>query len=241
VKSEDALLKEREVHSVLARPGASWLNLACRARSRAFIHQCDGRGQLREAVSISPLLAAALRIFSERSIDQSTVDEIASAADVGKGTIYNHFQSKEEIVVAFLVGIEQQVQKRVKHYASAPKSLQAILASFLQFQLKLKSPHHQFVRVFFAQMFAHGSASSIWMRQLQDAINPPLEYLFSVLEGRGLIRQDLDRQDLIQLFKILHVGLMTVWVMEGPPWRATHRLLKEQMRVFCEGIEVRHK
>lgn len=180
-------------------------------------------------------------MFSERSIDEVTVDEIAASADVGKGTIYNHFQSKEEIVVAFLAGIEQQVQSRVKRYASAPGSLQEILVSFLQFQLKLKSPHHPFVRVFFAELFARGSASSVWMRQLQEAIDPPLEYLFSVLQERGLIRQDLARQDLIQLFKMLHVGLMTVWVMEGPPWRATNHLLKEQVRVFCEGIEVKHR
>ena len=199
------------------------------------------RRERKKAEARERIISAAIRIFSERNIDQATVDEIASAADVGKGTIYNHFQSKEEIVVAFLVGIEQQVQKRVKHYASAHGSLQEILVAFLQFQLKLKSPHHQFVRIFFAQMFAHGNASSIWMRQLQDAINPPLEYLFSVLQGRGLIRRDLDRQDLIQLFKMLHVGLMTTWVMEGPPWRATYRLLKEQVRVFCEGIEVRQK
>lgn len=79
------------------------------------------------------------------------------------------------------------------------------------------------------------------MRQLQEAINPPLEYLFSALQDRGLIRQDIDRQDLIQLFKMLHVGLMTTWVMEGPPWRATYHLLKEQVRVFCEGIEARQK
>lgn len=201
----------------------------------------SSRRERKKAEARERIISAAMRIFSERNIAQTTVDEIASAADVGKGTIYNHFQSKEEIVVAFLVGIERQVQKRVKHYASAHGSLQEILVSFLQFQLKLKSPHHQFVRVFFAQMFAHGNASSTWMRQLQDAINPPLEYLFSALQGRGLIRQDLDRQDLIQLFKMLHVGLMTTWVMEGPPWRATYRLLKEQMRVFCEGIEVRPK
>lgn len=169
------------------------------------------------------------------------MDEIAFAADVGKGTIYNYFQTKEEIVVAFLIGIEMQVQKHVGRYARAHGGLQEILSSFLRFQLRLKRPYHAFVRVFFAQLFARGSASSAWMQQLQEAIDPPLEQLFSALQERGLIRGDLDRADLIQLFKMLHVGLMTVWVMEGPPWRGTHHLLKEQMRVFCEGIERRCK
>jgi AcrR family transcriptional regulator len=197
------------------------------------------RRERKKAETRDRIVSAAIQIFSERSVEDATVDEIASVADVGKGTIYNYFESKEEIVVAFLLTIEQKVQKRIHVYASAPGPLQDLLASFLQFQLKLKTPHHQFVRVFFSHMFARGSSSSIWMRQLQSAIDPPLEYLFSTLQERGLVRLDISRQDLIQLFKMLHVGLMTVWVMEGPPWKATQHLLREQMKVFCEGIEVK--
>ncbi len=105
----------------------------------------------------------------------------------------------------------------------------------------LKSPHHQFVRVFFSHMFSSGSSSSAWMRQLQEAIDPPLENLFSTLQIRELVRSDIPVNDLIQLFKMLHVGLMTVWVMEGPPWKGTQHLLKQQMKAFCQGIEVKSR
>lgn len=185
------------------------------------------------------IISAAIRIFSERGIEGATVDEIASAADVGKGTIYNYFQTKEEIVIAFLIQIERKVQKRMTAFSSAPGPLKNLLASFLEFQLKLKRPHYQFVRVFFAQMFIRGSTSSAWIQELQTVIDPPLQDFFSTLQRRGLVREDVSLQDLVQLFKIIHVGLMTTWVMEGPPWQATHRLLQEQMKVFCEGIERR--
>jgi len=183
------------------------------------------------------IIAAAIPIFARGGIESATVDEIALAADVGKGTIYNYFQTKEEIVVAFLVEIEKKVQSRVARYANAPGTLKELLVAFLEFQLKLKKPHHEFVRVFFAQMYARGSAESIWIQELQQTIDPPLAEFFGMLRNRGLIRPDLDIQDLIVLFKMLHVGLMTVWVMEGPPWRGTSRLLKLQMQMFCEGIE----
>ncbi|MGH9583221.1 MAG: TetR/AcrR family transcriptional regulator, partial [Bryobacteraceae bacterium] len=173
----------------------------------------ESRRERKKAGVRDRIISAAIGIFSERTIEQATVDEIAAAADVGKGTIYNYFQSKEDIVVAFLVGIERQVQGRVGRFASAKGSLQQILVSFLQFQLKLKRPHYQFVRVFLAQMFARGGSSSPWIAQLQEAIDPPLEHFFSTLQDRGLIREDIDRRDLIQFFKMLHVGLMTIWVM----------------------------
>ena len=36
------------------------------------------------------------------------------------------------------------------------------------------------------------------MQQLQDAIDPPLEYLFSTLQNRELVRSDIPVTDLIQ-------------------------------------------
>jgi AcrR family transcriptional regulator len=43
------------------------------------------------------LLEAAQRLFAERSIDGVSIDDIAKEADVAKGSLYNHFESKEAL------------------------------------------------------------------------------------------------------------------------------------------------
>lgn len=185
------------------------------------------------------ILTEAIRIFSQRGIEQATVDEIAAAADVGKGTIYNYFETKEDIVVAFLLDLEHELQEQVVRLITRRGSLESTLVSFLRFHFKLKEPHHPFVRVFLAQMFSRATASSAWIQQLQTVIDPPLQQLFSVLRERGLVRRDVALPDLVQIFKMIHVGLTATWAMEGPPWRETGRLLKEEIRLFCKGLEAR--
>jgi AcrR family transcriptional regulator len=164
------------------------------------------------------------------------VDEIAAAADVGKGTIYNYFQTKEDMVVAFMVDLERDVQARVARFGALRKPLPEILAAFIKFQFRRKQPYYAFVRVFLARMFAGDAGLLPYIIELQTVIDPPLRELFSALRQRGLVRQDIEAERFILAFKVVHLGLTGAWVVEGPPWRGTERMVDEQMRLWGEGL-----
>ena len=185
------------------------------------------------------ILLAAIRIFGEKGIERATVDGIAAAADVGKGTIYNYFQTKEEIVVAFLVEVEHAVQTQVTSLVTERRSLESALVRLVNLQFSLKAPHHPFVRVFLAQMMARETPESPWIRQMQSVIDPPLRQLFSWHQQHGSLRRDVDVEGLIAVFKVVHLGLTAVWAMEGSPWRGTDRLVKETISLFVAGLEAR--
>ena len=55
------------------------------------------RGARRRRETRARLLDAALRLMAERGMDAVAVNEITEAADVGFGSFYNHFESKEAI------------------------------------------------------------------------------------------------------------------------------------------------
>lgn len=57
------------------------------------------RQQTRQA-----LISAAMRLFAEKGYDQTTVAEIAAAADVSTKTFFNHFASKDEVLFPHLSG-----------------------------------------------------------------------------------------------------------------------------------------
>jgi len=54
------------------------------------------------AFRTNEILAATRRLMERRGVDNLTMDEIAQAAGVAKGTIYLYFQSKDELVQALL-------------------------------------------------------------------------------------------------------------------------------------------
>lgn len=194
------------------------------------------RRERKKAAIRAQIIATAVDLFSRRGIADVTVDQIAEAADIGKGTVYNYFATKEDIVVAFMVDLENRVQAKAGRFAKSAGSLDSILAAFIRFQFKLKEPYHAFVRVFLAQMFARTEQFLPYMVEMQKVIDPPLQELFQGLQQRGRLREDVDIPALIVTFKTMHLGLTALWAIEGPPFRQTEMTLRHEMNLFCEGL-----
>lgn len=61
-----------------------------------------GRVDRRKQKTRQKVVATAMRLFRHRGFDAVTMEQIAEAADIAKGTLYSHFPVKEAIVAAYL-------------------------------------------------------------------------------------------------------------------------------------------
>ena len=59
----------------------------------------ETRSERRKRQTREALLKAGYQIIAEKGIDAATMLEIAERADVGSGTAYNYFSSKEELAM----------------------------------------------------------------------------------------------------------------------------------------------
>lgn len=75
---------------------------------------------------------AALDVFSEKSVDAATVEEITEKADVGKGTLYKHFADKEDIVIILVEEAVNHLIEQIQSYDSQPESLESMLEHLLK-------------------------------------------------------------------------------------------------------------
>jgi len=83
------------------------------------------------------LKKAALNVFSEKSVDAATVEEITDKADLGKGTLYQHFADKEEIIITLVEEAIDHLIERIRSYDCEPESVEEMLEHLL-------NAHYQF-------------------------------------------------------------------------------------------------
>jgi len=91
------------------------------------------RATRRRARTRAALIEAAREIFAERGVEGATIQEITDAADVAKGSFYNHFDSRADlqraVAEAVLEELGAALDRDVEHRESDPARV--IAASLL--------------------------------------------------------------------------------------------------------------
>ena len=65
-------------------------------------HRTSDRQARRRRETRARLIRAAAALFARRGVESTRINEITNEADLGFGSFYNHFKSKEQIVEAVL-------------------------------------------------------------------------------------------------------------------------------------------
>ena len=99
------------------------------------------------------IFRAAIKSFSQKGYSKATMDEISETAGVAKGTLYYHFNSKEEIfnfiIDEGLKEIEDRVTEKTKHLDDPMEKLRAAF----RVQLELAIEYIDFFKTLFSQMW----------------------------------------------------------------------------------------
>ena len=163
-----------------------------------------GRRQRRAAETRGRIFAAALQLFAEHGFTATTVEEITEAADVGKGTFFNYFRNKEDVLGALA---EVQLDK----YAHA---IQAAESGAL-------TPRQALVRSLMVAFLTSPAVREKMTRSLEQG-REMLARLFALAQERGEARCDCRPRELGLAFQQKLLGTVLVWTLHPPaplqPW-----------------------
>lgn len=86
------------------------------------------------------IIDAALALFLDDGIDRVTVSSIAARAGIGKGTVYKHFLTKNEILVRIMLDYEESITKRVAEGVALSGAGESGAAAKAYFESRLARP-----------------------------------------------------------------------------------------------------
>ena len=96
----------------------------------SFALMVDGLRERKKQRTRETIVTVALELFAERGYQQTTVAEIAEAAEVSKGTVFAYFPSKEDIVFADTAPVCEDLLRQLRD-REPDRSAPDVLRSFM--------------------------------------------------------------------------------------------------------------
>ncbi|HEV2485827.1 MAG TPA: TetR/AcrR family transcriptional regulator [Terracidiphilus sp.] len=209
------------------------------AESNSHTHpKAIGRRQRRSAETRLRLFRCALQLIAKRGLSNVTVEDITEAADVGKGTFFNYFETKDQVLG---VMAEIQVAKIKEASSRAALGKQAIYAVLRQLAQRLaeepgRSPG--LARAFISSFLANDRVREIVKRNMQDG-RKAIEELVTEGQKRGEIDSRLKSGKIALQFLQACIGSVLLWSLHEKP--ALGAWIEDSFQHFWRSIVISGK
>jgi len=181
------------------------------------------------------IMKAAAKVFARKGFHRAKMEEIAQEAEVGKGTVYEYFSSKQQLFIEmFQVGRDYYLDTLVKKVAGED-GLKNKLKKVAYLHLKFFSEHTDVARVMMQEFLQLGAEMYGEVLQTQKREIEVLQGLIEEGVRSGYFRV-LDAKIAAYAFygSIHAIGSLMIFRGEKPD---LEKLSGEIVDVFLQGIK----
>ncbi|MGA3373458.1 MAG: TetR/AcrR family transcriptional regulator [Terracidiphilus sp.] len=194
-----------------------------------------GRRQRRAAETRLRLFRCALQLFAERGFSCVTVEDITEAADVGKGTFFNYFESKDHVLG---VMAEVQLGKVREALTAAEQGRRTIHSVLHRLMLRLaeepgRSP--SLARAFISSFLASEGVRTAIARNMREG-RRMIAQLVAAGQERREIHPRLRKKELARQLLQTCMGTVLLWSLDGTP--ALKARIEDSFQHFWRAIAV---
>lgn len=191
------------------------------------------RRERRSAELRERLFRAALALFASKGYAETTVEDITEAADVGKGTFFNYFPSKEHILMAFGEMQLGKLEAVINEARQSDRPMRDVLRNLVMRMTEEPIRNPSIVRA-----LLQANLSSVPVRgemlRIHDRNRALMGQLIRHGQQRGEIRTDLPAEEIAQVWRQTVFGTLMFWSLVGDASLAAR--IEMSMRLLWEGI-----
>ena len=182
------------------------------------------------------LFRSALDLFAARGFSETTVEDITNSADVGKGTFFNYFPTKDHLLLAFAEMQVGRLQAVIDQLQQTGEPLPQFLRTLAARMTEEPGRNPSIVR---AMLLANISSTPIReaMRSVQARGHELLTRFVDIGQRRGELRTDLPAAELASVFRQTVFGTLLIWSLYGDDSLASR--ISTALDVLWQGLAPR--
>lgn len=144
------------------------------------------RRDRRIAARQTQILAAAESVFSAKGYHGATTREIAAAADVSEGTLYNYFANKRALFIGVMLSRTDELISAIAGVQA--DSVEGAMAELLAGQFTRMRTHRHF-RLFLQEARLDPALNRALVQEVLPRISQEVERLMAALMAAGVMRR----------------------------------------------------
>jgi AcrR family transcriptional regulator len=185
------------------------------------------------------ILDAASAIFAEKGYHRATVHDIALAADVADGTIYNYFENKFDLLIALISRIAELEQLPVEMAQALQGDVRSFFVAAFQDRMGRIEDGEELLQAILPQVFVSPELRDRFYRQYIQRIARLLEGYIQAQIERGRI-QPLDAQLLTRMLQSTFVGMLVMRLLGDEPLHKSWAEIPEfWATILFDGLDPR--
>ena len=196
-----------------------------RPRNRRERH----RTEMRERI-----FRAALQLFAERGFLETTVEDITEAADVGKGTFFNYFPTKEHVVAHYGEERILELEHSLERARSGKEPVLAVLKDLATDLAGQASESPDLLRSVFAANLSCAPVRAELQKRIQRG-RQLLGEIFALGQRRGEIRRDLPPAELAGMMRLIFMGVTIAWAIN--PESSLRGTAERVWQLLCPSLQ----
>ncbi|MCX7905194.1 MAG: TolC family protein [Elusimicrobiales bacterium] len=188
----------------------------------------------RQKITSSEITKQAIKLFSQKGIENVSMNEIANSLGITKPTLYYYFKNKDDIVKHAFVERANEMKKIISEIEEV-KNLREFIIIIIEKHLEFFSKNDNDIRCFFRIL------NSDYVNHFEKMANEMIENNRKIIRVKieDLIEKENFNKDLIDTIVIFISSLITYLIMELKMKRKINvDVLKKVVDVFLKGVKV---
>ena len=182
------------------------------------------------------ILEAAVKVFAEKGFRTAKIQEVANAAGISNGTVYNYFRSKDEVLLALLERLNETEARPAQFEQLKNADLQAVFLAQMKHRFEFMMTQKDVMRAVLPEIISNPEVRALYFDNIVGPMLTMGEAAFDSILPKGEKRK-VESQHLVRAMASSLFGLVLLNLLgDGETQKDSKDILAFLSQSFAQSL-----